>query len=151
MPYVTESVGTLPGRKSNGAYVVNPKIPCQLILAVTTFMLIGCASSAIVTGAVRAPINPDEVKVYSSPPIKFEEVAILEAEATSGWSKQGKINSALAGLRKQAARIGANGVLIDGYADYRGGAVAIPMGSAYSVVPVNTPSLKGRATFVSQE
>jgi hypothetical protein len=77
-----------------------------LACAALAFLAIGCAtSSKIVTGQARAPIAPDAVKVYSTSPAEFQEIAIVRGK---GYSDEGALNAA----KKQAAKLGANGLII---------------------------------------
>lgn len=85
---------------------------CALFIA---FVLVGCAASShILTGTQRPPIDPAKVKLYSQPPAKFEEVAIIEASSRSSWAvtDQGKVDVVIERLKEQAAQLGANGVLL---------------------------------------
>jgi hypothetical protein len=86
-------------------------------------LLAGCATSAMVTGRVRPPIDPAQVRVYTMPPPGgFEEVAQLETQSGAfTYGEQNKLDSVLANLRKQAAKLGANGVLLVGTENGRGG------------------------------
>jgi hypothetical protein len=86
-------------------------------------LLAGCATSAMVTGRVRPPIDPAQVPVYTMPPPGgFEEVAQLETQSGAfTYGEQNKLDSVLANLRKQAAKLGANGVLLVGTENGRGG------------------------------
>ena len=86
-------------------------------------LLAGCATSAMVTGRVRPPIDPAQVRVYTMPPPGgFEEVAQLESQSGAfTYGEQNKLDSVLANLRKQAAKLGANGVLLVGTENGRGG------------------------------
>jgi len=76
--------------------------------------LVACASSHIITGTPRQPIDPVQVKLYSSAPAKFEEIAIIEASSKSSWAftDQQKINVVVERLKDEAAKLGANGVLL---------------------------------------
>jgi hypothetical protein len=75
-------------------------------------ILCGCSTSShIITGTARPAINPAVVKLYTSAPRNSEEVAVLTVES-SGWTTQGEKDRAVAALKKQAAALGANGVLI---------------------------------------
>ena len=77
---------------------------------------VGCASSHILVGKARPPISPEQVKIYLRPPAKYEEIAILEASSKSSWAvtQQGKMNKAIERLKEEAARLGANGILLQG-------------------------------------
>jgi uncharacterized protein YbjQ (UPF0145 family) len=84
-------------------------ICCVLILA-------GCATgSHIITGEVRPAIDPNLVKLYLEPPSEYEEIGIVRGSSddiTELFSTQTALDGALQELKKQAAQIGANGVLL---------------------------------------
>jgi hypothetical protein len=86
-------------------------------------LLAGCATSAMVTGRVRPPIDPAQVRIYQAPPPGgFEEIAQLETQSGAfTYGEQNKLDSVLENLRKQAAKLGANGVLLVGTENGRGG------------------------------
>ena len=88
------------------------------IMSLLTFiLLLGCASSSsILIGKARLPISPDDVKLYIKPPSKYDEIAILGSSSRSSWAvtDQGKMNVAIQRLKEEAAKIGANGILING-------------------------------------
>lgn len=90
-------------------------------------LLAGCATSAMVTGRVRPPIDPAQVRVYTTPPAGFEEVAQLETQSGAfTYGEQNKLDSVLANLRKEAAKLGANGVLLVGTENgYGGGGTSV--------------------------
>ena len=85
--------------------------------------LTACASSALVTGTPRAPIDSSQVRVYfQAPPGGFEEIAMLESNSGAfTYGEQNKMDAVVAKLRKEAAKLGANGVLFRGSADGEGG------------------------------
>lgn len=85
-----------------------------LLVVVSLVLLAACASSHIITGKQRPPIDPAQVKLYSKPPQKFEEIAIVEASSKSSFaiSDQGKIDVVIQRLKEEAAALGANGVLL---------------------------------------
>jgi len=70
------------------------------------------SSQRIVTGRTYPAIDPARVRVYSRAPSGAQEVALLNA--TAGGDGQSAIQSALARLRKDAAALGANGLVILG-------------------------------------
>jgi hypothetical protein len=127
----------------------------RLICVVSTLcFVVGCAASVgtIVTGKARPAVEVSVVKLYSSPPRAFEDVAIVTAEAQSGWTDQGQINNAVAGLKKKAAQLGANGILIEATGKQGGGSVAIPNGTGgFMIATADSQVVKGRAIFVTQE
>lgn len=79
-------------------------------------ILSGCATSSVVVGKVRPAIAPTEVKIYVRAPAKYEEIALLESSSKSSWafSEQGKMDAVMLNMKTEAARLGANGVLLSG-------------------------------------
>ncbi|NYZ61186.1 hypothetical protein [Luteimonas deserti] len=98
-----------------------------ILLAVV--MTAGCASSHVLTGTPRAPIDPAQVRIYHGPPPgQYEEIAILNTSSGAlTYGEQNKVNSVLDKLRREAASLGANGVLFQGTADAErsGGGVSV--------------------------
>lgn len=93
--------------------------------------LAACATSALVTGRPRPPIDPSQVRFYYDPPPGvFEEIALLETSSGAfTYGNQNKTNSVMNKLRKEAAKLGANGVLFRGTSDgYGGGGVSVGAG-----------------------
>lgn len=91
-------------------------------------LLAACASSAMVTGRVRPPIDPARVRIYQAPPPGgFEEIAQLQTQSGALiYGEQNKLNSVLSHLRKEAAKLGANGVLLVGTENgYGGGGTSV--------------------------
>ena len=88
--------------------------PLFAACAVGLLLIAGCAtSSKIVTGTARPAVDPEAVKVYSSPPpAAFEEIAILTARGGTSFSNQAGRDSAVRKLRVEAAKLGANGIII---------------------------------------
>jgi len=77
--------------------------------------LVGCATTShVITGKPRAPIDPSHVTLYSSAPPKYEEIAVIEASSQSSFSfgDQKKMDAVIERLKKEAASLGANGVLL---------------------------------------
>src|SRR5690606_1487336 len=60
------------------------KRPAMRILPIllSCLLLAACASSALVTGTPRAPIDPSQVRIYfQAPPGGYEEIALLESNS----------------------------------------------------------------------
>jgi hypothetical protein len=94
-------------------------------------LLAGCAStSQVMVGQARPPITPDQVRIYNQPPPHYEEVAMLETQSGGfTYGEQKKMDEVLANLRKSAAALGANGVLLQGHGNaYSGGGVGVGVG-----------------------
>ncbi len=76
--------------------------------------LSACASSHVLVGQARPAIQPEQVKLYLSPPDKYEEIAVLDSSSKNSWSmtEQAKMNVATERLKQEAAKLGANGILL---------------------------------------
>ena len=98
----------------SGGYMGIHSFKIHFIL-LSIFLLTSCSTgSVIVTGNKRQAINYKEVTLYAEAPKKYEVIGIVKGSSDSGWTGQGKQDYAIKELRKQAANIGANGVLITG-------------------------------------
>jgi hypothetical protein len=85
--------------------------------SVLIFLIIsGCTivdGSAIVTGEKRASISAEQVRIYRVAPDKYEEIAIISASAGHDFqSNSALIESTILRLKQEAAKVGANGVLL---------------------------------------
>jgi len=81
------------------------------ITVIVAAILAGCSTgSQIVTGTKRTPTTPDSVKVYSSVPPGSEEIAIVTSEADG--KRQGAVDKVVKRLKRQAAKLGANGIVL---------------------------------------
>jgi hypothetical protein len=81
------------------------------------------------------------VKIYTHPPDKYEEVAIVDATSLKPFSspgEQAKMNRVISRLKEQAAALGANGLLLQGFGDQYAGSVGSGFGTATTT---------GRTTF----
>jgi hypothetical protein len=91
-----------------------------------------CApSSHILTGMPRAPISPSDVKIYSTPPAHFEEIALLDATSKSvlGPGGQKAMDKVIERLKIEAAHLGANGIIIGDIDDRQTGSIGSGVGS----------------------
>ena len=108
----------------------------RLFLLSTVVALSGCAaSSSVLVGKARPPISASEVKLYISPPKRYEEVAVLDATSKNSWAitDQGKMDLVVQRLKEEAAKLGANGVLLQSSGSVSGGSVVVGTGSATRV------------------
>ena len=66
------------------------------------------------------------------PPDKYEEVALLNSDSrgTLSVTGQGKMNTAIHRLKKEAAKLGANGIILNGVGNEYGGSVGVSSGMA---------------------
>lgn len=84
------------------------------LITICVVIISGCASGAVVlTGEPRQAINPSQVTIYSEIPPNSLVIGLITASSGSGWTAQGDINYAIDELKKQAAQIGANGIVIE--------------------------------------
>lgn len=119
----------------------------------------GCASSShVIVGQVRPAVSPDQVKLYLRSPAKYQEIAIVESSSKNSFATgdQSKTNKAIERLKEEAAKLGANGILLQGTGDQYGGTVntgSATNGGTYSGVgvPVMHKGASGVAIFVEQE
>ena len=70
--------------------------------------------SAIITGTTRPAISPSEVRIFVDAPTQYEVIGIVEATMTLGGllSRQETQDRVVNELKSQAARLGANGVIL---------------------------------------
>lgn len=90
------------------------RIAIVLMLAGTA-ALAGCASTShVMISPARPAIAPEQVRVYfEPPPTRYVEIAIVEtASGPLTYGEQNKTNDVINKLRAEAARLGANGVLL---------------------------------------
>ena len=82
--------------------------------------LVGCVPvSHIVVGDAREPIDPSSVKIYLDSPKEYEKIALIDAgsnfafkDAAILFDWQSKMDKATERLKIEAAKLGANGILI---------------------------------------
>jgi hypothetical protein len=96
--------------------------------------LAGCASSYQLIGQVRPPIPPDQVQLYLEPPKReYQQIAIIKTSSkrSFSFSSQGKAEVVVKRLKAQAAKLGANGVLLKQITDEAEETVSAGLGSSY--------------------
>jgi len=78
-------------------------------------LLNGCAgTSKIMLGTARTPIHPDQVQIYTTPPPGAVDIAQIEVASGPGFGGQRQTNAALNRLKREAAALGANGIVLIG-------------------------------------
>jgi hypothetical protein len=89
--------------------------------------LSACATSeVVVVGEARPAISPDQVQIYLQPPeSKYEQIANLAASSGGSlmMSPAQKMDKVIERMKKDAARLGANGILLHGVGDKAAGTV----------------------------
>lgn len=117
----------------------------------------GCASSAVVVGKVRPPIAASQVKLYVTPPKKFEEVALLQSSSqlSMAFTDQAKMDAVINRLKEEAGKVGANGVLLRGTGEQYGGSVGVGTGGGSfglgTGIAITQKTGTGVAIFVTEE
>lgn len=86
-------------------------------------VLTACASgSHVLTGSKYPATNSSQVAVYSSAPRQpYEVIGEVNASSSLGFTQQGRLDSALETLREEAAKLGANGIIVPNAANGSGG------------------------------
>jgi hypothetical protein len=96
--------------------------------------LTACATSHELIGAARSPISPDQVQLFLERPAqKFEQIAVLNASSKRSFSftAQGKADAVIRRLKDEAAKLGANGILLQEITDESSGSVDTGVGGNY--------------------
>ena len=87
-----------------------------LILSLSAFLITGCTimdGNAIVIGNTRAATSSVEVRLYRTAPANFEKIAIVSASAGHDFQKSSSLmNAAIERIKQEAAKVGANGVIL---------------------------------------
>jgi len=99
---------------------------CALLLA-------GCSTSShVLLGTPRPPITPDQVRVYAQPPAHYEQIASINANSSASLALTGQQNmdKALDRMKAEAAKLGANGILLQGVSDAQTGSIGTGVGSS---------------------
>ncbi len=89
--------------------------------------LTGCAASHVaLVGRARAPTSPDQVRIYLQPPDgRYEQIANLSASSRGSFAitATAKMDKVIERLKEEAAKVGANGILLHGVGDQAAGSV----------------------------
>ena len=126
------------------------KYICYVLIAV--LLISSCASgSYILTGQQRDPIDATLVKLYTEPPQQYEVIAIVNASSDSGWTQQGDMDYAVAELKEQAAKLGANGIILIGVGERSSATVGAYKSGAIYAVPSTAQTVSGKAVYVTKE
>ena len=97
-------------------------------------VLTGCASSYQLIGRTRPPLVPEQVQLYLEPPKRqYEQIAIIKTSSkrSFAFTSQGKAEVVVKRLKLQAAKLGANGVLLKQITDESEESVAAGAGTSY--------------------
>lgn len=80
-----------------------------------SLLLEGCASGSYqLTGDKRPEIAPEQVALFShKPTFSYQVIGTVKATSEKGFSDGARLEKAKVELKEQAAKIGANGVILD--------------------------------------
>ncbi len=94
-------------------------------------LLVGCASSSSrLVAPARPALNPADVRVYRTAPRHYQEIAVVDASSGAHFfhgSPEGEAD-AIQALRVEAAKVGANGVIITLLGDRSQGSLGVGVG-----------------------
>jgi hypothetical protein len=126
-------------------------VPRVSIVLLSALVMAACATgSSIVVGQVRESIDPSQVKLYLEAPKTYEGIGIVNASSDAGWTEQGSVDYAIEELKKQAAKLGANGVLIASTGEQTSTIIG-GHGTGYVyAIPVTAKTVSGKAIFVDE-
>jgi hypothetical protein len=99
-------------RRSSLKFV--PVLPA--LMALVAFVGGGCATPKVVPATKHDPATPGAVQIYQKPPAKDYEIlgtVTLKASEQYKWDNRGNADAAYDELKRQAAALGANGLLMD--------------------------------------
>jgi hypothetical protein len=103
-----------------------------LLAALTACAAAACATSShVLIGTARPAISPESVRVYYRPPPKYEEIATISAssQGSLALTSQQNMDKAIARMKAEAAKVGANGILLQSVQDTQGGSIGLGGGS----------------------
>jgi hypothetical protein len=80
------------------------------------FVAAGCQtkSEIVPSSGPRAATSSDEVKIYAKPPLRYERLGVVSVQATREypWDDRGNADEGFERLKAEAAKRGANGLLL---------------------------------------
>jgi hypothetical protein len=102
------------------------------ILALALGLAACSTSSHVLVGTARPPISPESVRVYLEPPPKFEQIATIDATSQGSFAitSQQNMDKAVERMKQEAAKLGANGILLQGVQDTQSGSIGTGVGNS---------------------
>lgn len=92
-------------------------------------LLTACASSSkLMLGQARPAIDPSEVRIYRAPPPGAVNIAEIDASSAIGFGTRGQDDAVIGRLKREAAALGANGLLLLGHGN-SGSPVGLSVGA----------------------
>lgn len=114
----------------------------------------GCSivnGTAIVTGGKRPPTSPEDVRIYREPPPEYEELAIVASSAGHDFkSNEALLKAAFVRIKQEAAKVGANAILLMEIDERDAPAVTTAYGTAYASGSGGSVAATGTGIAVSR-
>ncbi|HCJ4876788.1 hypothetical protein [Vibrio parahaemolyticus] len=121
------------------------------LVVVALSLLNACASgSAIVTGVKRPALDFNQVRLYLEAPEQYETIGIVKASSDAGITQQASQDYAVEELKKQAAKIGANGVILTTTGERTSSIISTNADGSIYTIPVSAQTVSGKAVFVME-
>ena len=132
---------------------MNTFVKTFAVLLVATVVLAGCTltrGSHLVIGSTRAPTDPADVRIYTQLPAKYEKIAMVSADSRNDFASQQNLSDhAIERLKEEAAKVGANGILLNGFGNYAVGSSG--MVNVLQTSPHTAFGVGGMATRTGKE
>jgi len=109
-----------------------PRATALFLAAALACIAAACSTSShVLIGTARPAISPESVRVYYTPPPKYEEIATISAssQGSLALTSQQNMDKAMQRMKAEAARVGANGILLQGVRDTHGGSLGAGVGN----------------------
>jgi hypothetical protein len=124
-------------------------------LVMCTLLLAGCSTSShVLTGTARPAIAPDSVRIFNqAPPGHYEQIATVTASSQGSLAigSQQNMDTAIARLKEEAAKLGANGVVLQGVQDQHSGSIGVGIGgTSYSGNSASGAGVGGSSALTSK-
>ncbi|ENM5736168.1 hypothetical protein DU972_003810 [Vibrio mimicus] len=121
------------------------------LVVVALSVLNACASgSAIVTGVKKPALDFNQVRLYLEAPEQYETIGIVKASSDAGITQQASQDYAVEELKKQAAKLGANGVILTTTGENTSSIISTNAGGSIYTIPVSAQTVSGKAVFVKE-
>jgi len=106
-----------------------------LVSVIAALSAAACVASHVLVGNARPPILPEQVQLYLEPPAReYQEIAIVDASSRYSFALSGDGNAevVIRRLKAEAAKLGANGILLQEIADAPLASVDTAVGTEFS-------------------
>ena len=117
-----------------------------LFFSIFIFSCATASGSYVLTGKQKTETTSDKVQIYTELPPEYEIIGIVTATSAATGDKQKDLNYAIDELKIQAAKIGANGIIIDSIGSSTSGGIVM-----YNmVIPIEAQNVSAKAIYVPE-